>query len=241
MSVVALQWVALAACLLGAATRLPDIHRGRGRGVFTALVLLSVAVGLSLRPIYLAVDQLLGGVNLANLVIRMALYAVFVLLGLRMVAAFDAPRARKFILGPLGIAVLVATVGATVYFFVQSDLSYSSTGLGAFEDQEAVQHYSEVGRLYPGYVAACLVGPSLASVVNSGARFLHRLAGAFLALGFGTVTLFAALRLLGVELAAWNIILPFSAILCVVLGLCLIWLSRRRAAHSGGRSNLLAQ
>ncbi|MBG6183492.1 Ca2+/Na+ antiporter [Arthrobacter sp. CAN_A214] len=241
MSVVAIQWVALAACLLGAAIRIPDVVRGRGRVVFAALVLLSVAVGLSLEPIYLAVDQLLGGVNLANLMIRLCLYAVFVLLGVRMVAAFKAPRARKFVVGPLGIAVLAVTVGATVYFFVQSDLPYSDTGLTAFADQEAVERYSEAGRLYPGYVAACLVGPALASAVNRHTRSLHRLAGAFLALGFGMVTVFAALQLFNVDLGAGAIVLPFSAILCVVLGLCLIWFSKRRAARSGGRSNLLAQ
>jgi hypothetical protein len=241
MSAVTIQWVALAACLLGAVIRLPDVVRGRGRVVFTALVLLSLAVGLSLEPIYLAVDRLLGGVNLANLTIRLCLYAVFVLLGVRMVAAFGAPRARKLIVGPLGIVVLAATVAATVYFFVQSDLPYSDTGLNAFYDQEPVQHYADVGRLYPGYMAACLVGPSLAAVVNGHARFLHRLAGAFLALGFGTVTVFAVLQLFDVDLAAGTIILPFGAILCVVVGLCLIWFSKRRAARNGGRSNLLAQ
>ena len=75
-----IQWLALALCVIFAATRLPDALRGKGRSIFAVLVLLCVAVGLSLAPIYLFVDGLLGGANIANLLIRFSLYAIMLLL-----------------------------------------------------------------------------------------------------------------------------------------------------------------
>ena len=49
-----IQWLALALCVIFAATRLPDALRGKGRSIFAVLVLVCVAVGLSLAPSYLS-------------------------------------------------------------------------------------------------------------------------------------------------------------------------------------------
>ena len=65
MTVVTLQWIVLGLCIVGAAVRVPAARRGAGRVIFSALVLLSVCVGLSIAPIYGAVDGLLGGINLS--------------------------------------------------------------------------------------------------------------------------------------------------------------------------------
>jgi hypothetical protein len=224
-----IQWAALLLCIVGAVLRIPGVRAGRGRMVFAALVLLSVAVGLSLPPIYLAVDRVLGGGNAANLLVRLSLYAVFVLLGLRMAAAFGAARARSLIVGPVGILALLLTVGATLVLFVLSDLPRSSPGLAAYAGQETVEQYAGVGRLYPAYVAACLVWPALAAARCGGSRPIYRVACSMLAAGFALVVCFAGLRLFdGIPLGVFEILMPFAAILLVVLGLTLIWFSRRR-------------
>jgi hypothetical protein len=165
---------------------------------------------------------------------------VFLLLGLRMAAAFGSSRARRLVVGPFGLAVLGLTVAATLYFFVASELPSSSAGLRAFEGQDTVQQYAAVGRLYPGYVAACLVLPAVTSVLDRHARPIHRVACAFLACGFSLVVGFVVLRLSRLDLASFDVILPFTAIMLTVLGLCLIWLSHLLGRRSRQRANKLA-
>lgn len=240
MNAVTVQWTALILCAVGAAIRVPGLRGGRGRPVFAALVLLTAAVGLSLPLIYQAVDAVLGGVNVANLMLRLILYAVFVLLGIRMSAAFGSRLSRRLIVGPVGLAVLALTVMATVYFFVASELPTSSPGLRAFDDQGSVQQYATVGRLYPGYVSACLVIPAVGSVLDRHARIMHRIAGAFVASGFALVVVFVLLRLTPLDIGRWDVVLPFSAIMLTVVGLCLIRCSRVLGERKSRRVNLLA-
>ncbi|WP_394250871.1 hypothetical protein [Arthrobacter pityocampae] len=235
-----IQWAAFGLCAAGAAVRVPGLREGRGRTMFMALVLLTLAVGLSLDPIYLAVDAVLGGVNVANLLLRLALYAVFLLFGIRMAAAFDSARARRLIVGPFGLSIVALTVAATLYFFVSSELGGSSTGLRAFDDQDTVRQYGAVGRLYPGYVAACLVVPAALAVFDRHARPIHRFACALVACGYALVVVFVLLRLTPLPPTSWDILLPFSAILLTVLGLCLIWVSRVTARKSSSSPNKLA-
>jgi hypothetical protein len=240
MTPLVIQWVVLVLCAVGAVIRVPGALKGHGRTVFMALVLLTIAVGLSIAPIYQAVDAIIGGSNAANLVLRLVLYAVFMLLGMRVAAALGSSLAHRLITGPVGLVILGMTVAATLYLFLISDLPFSSAGLRDFGDQDAVQHYAAVGRLYPGYVAACLVIPAVRSVFDLRSRSLHRLACVFLAAGFSIVVVFVALRILPLDLQQWDIILPFSAILLTVVGLCLIWLSHVLSRRNRAPSNKLA-
>jgi hypothetical protein len=224
-----IQWLALALCVIFAAMRLPDALRGKGRSVFAVLVLLSVAVALSLAPIYLFVDGLLGGANIANLLIRFSLYAIMLLLGMRVAAAFGSTRALTFIRGPIGIAVLGLTVVGTAILFVLSDLPESSTGLRAYADQATVHWYSHMGRIYPAYVSVCLLGSAIARARDTSARGLHRVATALMAVGFTMVIAHTVLQLIAIRTGAADLILPFGAIVLVTTGLTMIWLSRRSA------------
>jgi hypothetical protein len=234
-----IQWAALLLCVLGALLRVPGVRRGRGRMIFAALVLMAIAVALSLPPIYLPVDGVLGGWNAANLVIRLSLYAVVVLLGLRMAAAFDSERVRALIIGPVGISVLLLAVAATLVLFALSDVSESSTGLARYHGQQTVERYADIGRLYPGYVSACLVVPAAVGSLRSGSRPAYRVACSLLAVGFFSVACFAVLELFhGLDLGVFELVLPFGAILLVVSGLTLIWCSRRRGGAR--QSNPLA-
>lgn len=240
MNAMAVQWTALVLCGVGAAIRVPGLRKGQGRTVFAALVLLTAAVGLSLPPIYHAVDGVLGGVNVANLLLRFILYAVFMLLGIRMAVAFGSKLSHRLIIGPIGIVVLAMTVIATVYFFAASELPTSAPGLRAFGDQDTVQQYATVGRLYPGYVSACLLLPVMGSVLDRNARIMHRIAGAFVAGGLALVVVFVVLRLTPVDLRQWDVVLPFSAIMLTVVGLCLIRCSHVLGERKGRRVNLLS-
>ncbi|GAB3542971.1 hypothetical protein GCM10027403_36480 [Arthrobacter tecti] len=235
-----IQWVALILCVVFAAIRLPDALRGRGRGVFLVLVLFAVAVSLSIAPIYLFVDQLLGGVNVANLIIRLSLYSIVILLGMRCAAAFRSRRAQKFIAGPAGIAALALAVVVTVVLFVVSDLPESSTGLRGFTDQATVVWYQNMGRLYPAYVAACLLVPTAAEMGNRLSRPVHRLASGLIFAGFFMVLIFAILNLLPLSLGRAGVLLSFGSIVLVTTGLTMIWASRRRAAKETSR-NFLAR
>ncbi|WP_028280527.1 hypothetical protein [Arthrobacter sp. H5] len=233
-----IKWSVFGLCVIFALIRVPDALRGRNRSVFLSLVLLALAVGLSLPPLYLAVDQLLGGVNIANLVIRLSLYAIFAILGVRTAIAFGSQRTRRIIAGPIGLAVLAITVLVTVALFVVSDLPESSTGLRAYGDQQAVQWYADMGRYYPGYVAACLLSPATGGLLDGAARPIHRICSGLMAFGFALVVVFAVASIWG-PLGLFDVILPFGAIVFVTVGLTVAWISRRRS-EAGSQRNLLA-
>lgn len=236
-----IQWLALCLCVVFAAVRLPDAVRGRGRGVFVVLLLLALAVALSLAPIYLFVDSLLGGVNVANLLIRFSLYAMVLLLGVRCASAFHSSRARKSVSGPAGLAAVGLTAVATLTLFLMSDLPESSTGLQAYSDQATVKWYADLGRIYPAYVAACLIGPAFSSARDNSARVSHRLAAGLIMTGFAMVVVSAAVKLVNpVSVGPLEVLLPFGAIVLVTVGLALIWASRRRASRSRS-ANLLTE
>lgn len=178
-----LQWMALAVSLACAGWRLPAAVKGRNTSLFWMFVLLTVAVGLSIPAIYLTVDGWLGGVNVANLLIRFSLYAIFFILASKMAAAHRSRRSQWLIRGPVGLAALGLVAAATLVFFVISDLPVSNTGLAGYSEQWSVQGYAVAGRLYPAYAAAVLVGPT-AAAARTAARAINRASAALLCLAF---------------------------------------------------------
>lgn len=222
---VAVQWAALALSTFFALLRLPGAVRGQNRGMFAAMVLIAMCMALSLPEFYLTVDGWLGGHNLANLVLRLALFAVFVILGVKAAAAFGAYRTRKLIAGPVGLAILLLAVGLTVYFFLSSSLPESSVGLQAYETQKSVQAYGSVGRMYPGYVAACLSIPGLLAAGNPRLKPLHRTGSALFGTGLLLVVIFSVLEEV-VYLGPFTMLVPFTAIILVTSGLSIMWFSR---------------
>jgi hypothetical protein len=234
MSAQAIQWAALGLCIVCALLRLSDAIRGRGRMIFSAFVLMSIAVGLSLPAIYLPADAALGGRNLANLALRLLLFAVFLLLGVRMAAAFGSPRARRLITGPVGMAALGAAAALTIYFFAVADLTVSSTGLVAHRTEAEVRWYMDVGRSYPAFVAACLVTPALRTAMEPATRPMHRAASVLVGVGFLLVLIHTVIKFVAgpSSIAPWGVLTSFSAVLLVATGLALIWLSRQRAMRS---------
>lgn len=226
-----LQWIALGVSVFFALLRLPGAVRGENREMFFALILLAAAMGLSIPAIYLPVDSVLGGVNVANLLIRYCIFAVLLILGMKGAAAFNAPRAQRLIAGPVGLAVVGVASAAVAVLFVLSDLPESSTALAAYWDQDTVNAYGDISRLYQAYVVSCLVPPLFLCAADSARRPDIRLSAGLLSLGLGVVFVHSLLILSvwNLQLVVWDRILPYSAVIVISIGLALIWNSRRVA------------
>ncbi|MBP3035796.1 hypothetical protein J2M53_05930 [Arthrobacter sp. zg-ZUI100] len=226
-----LQWVALGVVVFFGLLRLPAAIRGENRVIFTVLLLMSLVMALSIPFFYLPLDSLLGGVNVANLVIRYSLFAIFLILGLKLAAAFDAQRARRAIGGPAGRCVLAGSAVLVAVLFWLSDLPESSTGLAAYWDQDAVHAYGDVAGLYPVYVGGCLIPALVAYTADSRRRNDIRISAGLMSLGFSAVVIHSVLGLtvLGLNVGAWDRVLPYGAVILVTLGLALLWNSQRIA------------
>lgn len=226
-----LQWTAFGVTAFFALLRVPGVIRGENRGIFAALVLMALAVALGIPFFYLSLDALLGGVNITNLVIRYSLFAIFLILGLKLAVAFNSPRARWLIGGPVGLSVLAAAVAAAAVLFVISDLPESSTALEAYRGQNTVLAYSDVGRVYTAYVAACLAPALSAYAADSRRRRDIRLSAGLISLGMAAVVIHSLLSvaLWGLERGAWDFLLNYGAVIVVALGLTIMWNSRRVA------------
>lgn len=220
----ALQWIALATCLGCLVWRLPALFKGRNNSLFWAFAMTTACVALSIEMIYLPVDALLGGVNLANVFLRLSLFAVFFLLASKITAAYKSPLARSLIRGPVGLAVLaISSAGIWISYFL-SDLQGSSAGLAGFIDQPSVYAYMWIGKTYPAYVAACLVVPTWRAAFSRRPA-LDRGAALSMSIGFGLVCLSTLAPLLPWEGHSFTEIFSFSSILFVAAGLALVWLS----------------
>lgn len=226
-----LQWAAFGITALFGLLRLPGAIRGENRGICAALILLSCAMALSIPFFYLSVDSLLGSVNVANLLLRYILFTVLLILGLKAAAAFESPRARWLIGGPVGLCVLAAAVVLVAVLFFLSDLPESSTALEAYRGQTTVLAYSDAGRLYTAYIAGCLVPSLTAFSMDSQRRGDIRLSAGLIALGMASVVVHTLLSLTawGLERGLWDIVLNYAAVIVVALGLALLWNSQRIA------------
>ncbi len=241
--IVVLQWVALGLCLASAIWRLPAALKGRNAGLFWVFVLLALAVGLSLPTIYLPVDGVLGGRNVANLLLRFALYAIFFILAAKVAAAYRSPRSERLIRGPIGMWALIIVCIGTVVPFLLSDLPVSRTGLTGYGDQISVSLYIVAGRLYPAYAAACLILPTAQAVRSSRLRTECAAAGIICA-SFCMVVLLTVLQVasfrLDVPLAILTFmdLISYAAIIFLTVGLAMIWISVRTQRRQAARGAL---
>ena len=222
-----LEWTALGVCFACLLIRLPATIRGRNVSLFWCFALLTVAVGLSIPDIYVPIDGLLGGRNIANLVLRLCLYAIAFLLATKIAAAYQSRIGLRLIRGRIGMVVLGLNVLATFITFFTSDLPVSRTGLIDYADQSSVVAYALFGRLYPTYASVCLIWPTL----NGGLvarRMLDKSAALLMCAGFTLVPIVAVLQLAGKGGGPAIHLLSYLAILCVAIGLALVWLSYAR-------------
>ena len=217
------QWATLAVLLGCTAWRLPSMLRGHNRSMFWIFAFMSICVALSIEPIYLWADGLLGQRNIANVFLRMSLYAVFYLLGSKIAAAYNSPLARQLISGPVGLSVLViCALGIWISYF-SSDVAGSSVGMASLSHQGSIEVYKWFGLVYVCYVAAVVVIPTGRAALSR-RPYLDRAAALLMCIGF---TLAAAILPLNAFELRHGIetITAFTAILFVAAGLSLVWLS----------------
>ncbi|MGO4385799.1 hypothetical protein [Specibacter sp. RAF43] len=222
-----LQWTTLAVCFACMGWRLPATLKGRNVSLFWCFALVTVCVGLSIPEIYLPVDGLLGGRNIANLMLRLGLFALFFLLAAKIATAYGSPFARQMIRGPIGLAVVTVASLAVVVCFALADLRGSRTGLAGFPAGTALGTYMLMGRLYPAYAAACLIWPTLRAGLTI-RPWLDKSAALLMSCGFATACLTLLVQLTPLHAAALLTVLSYGAILCVAVGLSLVWLSYSR-------------
>ena len=225
-----LQWTTLAVGSLAAIARIPSALRGENRSLFFVYVFITVAILLSLEAPYLALDRVLGGINLANLLLRFIIFGTIFALGLRIARGFGADDALRLITGPAGIAFAGAASFAMVIVFVMMDTAGSSAGLVALSDKDArhgvlVEYYGAAGRLYPSYVMLALL-PAMLRTVRSRLPVLVRLSAALLAVASAAIVLSLSSPVIPASLAYLRFVFNYAAILCLVMGLALIWRSK---------------
>ncbi len=225
-----LQWTTLAVCGVLAALRVPSALRGENRSLFFIYAFMTAAILLSIEAPYVAVDQVLGGVNLANLMLRFIIFGAIFALGLRIARGFGADDALRLITGPAGIAVAAATSAAVVVVFLMMDTAGSSAGLIGVYDKDArnaalVEYYGAAGRLYPAYITLALL-PAMVRTVRSRLPGLVRLSAALLAVGSVAITLSLLSPVIPASLAYLRFVFNYTAILCLLVGLAMIWLSK---------------
>lgn len=235
-----LQWSTLTACALVAIARIPSALKGKNRTLFYIFALMTLAILLSIEAPYLAIDQALGGVNIANLILRLVIFAAIFFVGVRVTRGFGATDAFRLIAGRIGVAVLALTSLVVVVLFLMMDSGSSSVGLAAVasqddQDRDLVQYYGAAGRAYPAYVALVLL-PAMVRAVGSTLPTLVRIAAFLLGVGSVAVALTLFFPFYPPNWGPAMFVINYTAVLCYVFGLALIALARVRSGRSGLRS-----
>ncbi|SDP29068.1 hypothetical protein SAMN04487914_10772 [Arthrobacter sp. ok909] len=231
-----LQWTTLAVCGVVTLARIPSALRGQNRSLFSIFALMTLAILLSIDAPYLAVDRALGGMNIANLVLRFVIFAAIFFLGLRVARGFSATDALRLITGPVGISVAAAASLVVIAVFLMMDTTGSSAGLvgvAAKDHHNAalVEYYGAAGRLYPAFITAALF-PAMVRTFRSRLPVLVRSSAALLALGTVAISLSLLSPVIPPPLGFLRFVFNYSAILCLVLGLCLVWIAKALAVRA---------
>lgn len=225
-----LQWSTLATCGLIAAARVPSAVRGENRSLFYIFGLMTVAILLSIEKPYVAIDQALGGINLANLLLRFIIFAAIYFVGIRVTRGFGADSAYRRITGKAGMVVLLVISLALVVLFFMMDTVGSSAGLAAVSEKSErnfvlVEYYGAAGRAYPAYISLVLL-PAMVRAVRGRLPILVRIAAALLATGGVAIALTLLFPVVPPEWGAVEFVINYTAVLCFVLGLALIWAAK---------------
>jgi hypothetical protein len=240
-----LQWTTLAVCGAVALARIPSALRGKNRSIFGIFALSTFAVLLSIEEPYMAVDAWLGSNNYANLILRFLAYGTVLMAGYRIARAFDAPKSIRLIVGPVGLGALFMIAVATVTLFLLADTTGSVTGLITLpgrspRNAELIELYAAAGRLYPSYIAACIlpatfhaIGTNLPKAVRAGALLLT--------VAFAGMVLGSFAPLIPQPLGFLKYFISYIPILFLVLGLVLVWISSLMAKRTARLKSVPAE
>lgn len=228
-----LQWSTLTVCGLVAIARVPSALRGKNRTVFYIFALMTLATLLSIQAPYVAIDQALGGVNVANLLLRFVIFAAIFFVGIRVTRGFGADDAYRLLTGRIGMAVLGLTSLTLLGVFLMMDTSGSSAGLASVSVKDArngllTEYYGAAGRAYPAYVSLVLL-PAMVRACRSNLPGLIRVAALLLVLGSVAIGASLLFPVFPPALDSVEFVINYTAILCFVIGLALIWLAKPRS------------
>lgn len=231
-----LQWTTLAVCAIVAIARIPSALRGENRSLFGVFLLLTVAILLGIDASYEAIDSWLGSQNYTNLILRFVVYGTALLAGYRIAKAFDARKSIRLIAGPVGRGVLSLIGIATVILFLLADTAGTVTGLRdlpARSPQNAalIESYAAAGRLYPSYVAACILPATFLAISQRLPRAI-RIGALLLTIAFAGMAFGTFFPLIPSEVGYVETIINYSSILCLALGLAFVWISSLRAKRA---------
>ncbi|WP_164202130.1 hypothetical protein [[Micrococcus luteus] ATCC 49442] len=234
-----LQWSTLAVCGLVAIARVPSAVRGKNRTLFYIFALMTLAILLSIEAPYVAIDQALGGLNVANLILRLVIFAALFFVGIRITRGFGADTAYRLITGRIGMAAVALTSLIVVAVFLMMDTAGSSVGLAGVSAKNSrngllVEYYGAAGRAYPAYVSLALL-PAMARAVGSRLPALVRVAALLLAVGSVAVALTLFFPFYPPSWAGAKFLVNYTAVLCFVLGLALIGVASLIYGRSGTR------
>ena len=231
-----LQWTTLAVCALVAIARIPSAVRGENRSIFGVFVLSTIAVLLSIDVSYLTVDSWLGSENYTNLILRFVVYGTVLLAGYRIAKAFAAPKSIRLIVGPVGRAILTVVGIATVVLFLLADTAGTVTGLRTLparspENAALIESYAAAGRLYPAYVAACILPATFVAISRRLPRTI-RIGALLLTIAFTCMVFGCCFPLVPSELGYVESIINYTSVLCLALGLVFVWISSLMAKRA---------
>ena len=227
-----LQWTTLAVCGLVALARIPSAVRGENRSLFGIFALMTLAILLSIEAPYVAIDQALGGINLANLLLRFVIFGAIFFLGIRVARGFGATGTYRLITGRPGISVLLILSALVVAVFFLMDTEGSSAGLAtvyAKDDRHMllVEYYGAAGRAYPAFVGVALI-PAMVRAVGSRLPVLVRVAALLLGVGGAAIGLSLLFPFIPADWGAMRFVVNYTAVLCYIVGLALIWIGKVR-------------
>lgn len=234
-----LQWSTLALCGLVTVARIPSALRGENRTLFCIFALMTFAILLSIETPYVAVDQVLGGVNIANLVLRFVIFAAILCVGIRVTRGFGAAGAYRLLTGRAGMAVLALISLTVVVMFLLMDTEGSTAGLQAVSAKGGtnallVEYYGAAGRAYPAYVSLVLL-PAMVRAVRSSLPRPIRIAALLLAVGGIAIAVTLFFPAMPATWGPGQFVINYTAVLCFVVGLALIWLARLHYGHNAGK------
>ena len=231
-----LQWTTLAVCALVTIARIPSALRGENRSIFGVFLLATVAVLLSIDVSYQSIDAWLGSANYANLVLRFVVYGTVLLAGYRIAKAFAARKSIRLIAGPVGLGVLSVIGVATVTLFLLADTAGTVTGLRTLparspQNAALIEWYAAAGRLYPSYVAACIL-PATFVAVSQRLPGTIRTGALLLTIAFSGMVLGSFFPLIPSELGYVEAVINYTSVLCLALGLAFVWISSLMAKRA---------
>lgn len=137
------------------------------------------------------------------------------------------------------MAVLALVSLAVVGVFLLMDSKGSSSGLAQIStrggiDAALVEYYGAAGRAYPAYVSLVLL-PAMVRALRSSLPVAIRSAAFLLAVGAVAIALTLLFPVMPSGWGPAKFVVNYTAVLCFVVGLALIWAARVRYGRSAAR------